>query len=122
MNSMKIAVIPARGGSKRIPRKNIKLFAGKPIISYAITCARAVGLFDRVIVSTDDEEIAAVAKSYGAEIPFLRPASLADDFTGTSAVVKHAIAYTQEHDGPVSCACCIYATVPFIQARFLVQG
>ena len=75
---MKVAVIPARGGSKRIPRKNIRDFAGKPIIAYSIDCAKQSGLFDRIIVSTDDEEIADVARDFGAEVPFLRPPDLAD--------------------------------------------
>lgn len=119
---MKIAVIPARGGSKRIPRKNIRLFAGKPIIAYPIEAARASGLFDRVIVSTDDEEIAGVAQRAGAEVPFLRPAALADDHTGTNAVVKHAIEWFSGQGMPPSHACCIYATAPFLQPRYLREG
>lgn len=119
---MKLAVIPARGGSKRIPRKNIRPFAGKPIIGYSIVAALASGLFDRVIVSTDDEEIAAVARDFGAEAPFIRPTSLADDHTGTNAVVRHAIAWQQEQDRPVDYACCIYATAPFIQVHDLREG
>ena len=79
-----VAIIPARGGSKRIPRKNIKPFAGKPIIAYSIEAALQSRLFDRVIVSTDDREIAAVAESFGAEVPFSRPPELADDHAGTS--------------------------------------
>ena len=86
----KIAVIPARGGSKRIPLKNIKAFNGAPLISYSIKAALESKLFDKVVVSTDDEKIASVAKSFGAEVPFLRDKSLADDFTGTFAVVKDA--------------------------------
>ena len=86
-----VAIIPARGGSKRIPNKNIKEFAGKPIIAYSIEVAKASGLFDRVIVSTDSESIAEVAKYYGAEIPFMRPKELADEYTGTDSVVLHAL-------------------------------
>ena len=119
---MKLAVIPARGGSKRIPRKNIRDFAGRPIIAHSIGAALESGCFDRVIVSTDDEEIAAVARQWGAETPFLRPATLADDHTGTNAVVKHAIGWFGEAGHAVELACCIYATAPFVQARYLRQG
>lgn len=119
---MIVAVIPARGGSKRIPRKNIREFAGKPVIAYSIEAARESGLFDRVIVSTDDAEIAAVAKRYGAEVPFLRPATLADDFSGTGAVVRHSVQWMQENGIGVSCVCCIYATAPFVQPAFLREG
>jgi len=90
---LRIAIIPARGGSKRIPRKNIKLFCGKPMIAYAIEVALATQLFDKIIVSTEDEEIAAVANQWGAETPFLRPKELADDYTITNDVIKHAIEY-----------------------------
>jgi N-acylneuraminate cytidylyltransferase len=119
---MIVAVIPARGGSKRIPRKNIKLFAGKPIIAYSILAALETGLFDRVIVSTDDEEIATTAKNYGAEVPFLRPKTLADDFTGTNAVVKHAIQLLLEQDQYFEYVCCIYATAPFVDPLYLNEG
>ena len=119
---MKVAIIPARGGSKRIPRKNISIFAGQPIISYSIAAALASGLFDRVIVSTEDAEIAAVAKDWGAEVPFLRPETLADDFTGTGAVVRHAIRWLLDQGQPVSHACCIYATAPFVRPDFLRTG
>lgn len=88
---MWLAVIPARGGSKRIARKNIREFCGKPIIAWSIEAALESKCFDRVIVSTDDPEIADVARRFGAEVPFLRPAELADDYTGTAAVVRHAI-------------------------------
>jgi len=117
-----VAIIPARGGSKRIPRKNIKLFAGKPIIGYSIEAAIASGLFNRIIVSTDDEEITSVARSFGAEVPFTRPAELADDFTTTNDVVKHALDWLQNHGEDIQYACCIYATAPFIQAEYLRQG
>jgi N-acylneuraminate cytidylyltransferase len=119
---MIVAVIPARGGSKRIPRKNIRLFAGKPIISYSILAAIDSELFNRVIVSTDDEEIAEVAKSYGAEVPFIRPKSLSDDFTGTNAVVKHTIQWFLEQGKSVEYACCIYATAPFTDSQYLKDG
>ncbi len=119
---MKLCVIPARGGSKRIPRKNIRPFAGLPIIAWSIRAARETGLFDRVVVSTEDEEIAAVAREHGADIPYLRPKDLADDHTGTDAVVKHAIAWHREQGFDVSHACCIYATAPFVRARYLKEG
>jgi pseudaminic acid cytidylyltransferase len=120
--SGRIAVIPARGGSKRIPRKNIKLFAGKPMIAYAIEAARASGLFDHVIVSTDDDEIMAVSTEYGAETPFRRPIELADDFTPTVPVVAHAIEASRAIGFAVDTACCIYPGVPFIEAADLVDG
>lgn len=116
---MKIAIIPARGGSKRIPRKNIRPFAGQPLIAYSIKAARDSGLFDHVIVSTDDEEIAAVARQYGAETPFVRPPELANDHATTVPVIKHAVQWVQQNLGPVDYACCIYATAPFIQASAL---
>jgi N-acylneuraminate cytidylyltransferase len=119
---MRLAVIPARGGSKRIPRKNIKLFSGKPMISWSIQAALASGCFDRIIVSTDDEEIAAVAKEQGAEVPFARPANLSDDHTGTIPVIAHAIDWQNQHGNTVTEACCIYATAPFIQATDLQRG
>jgi N-acylneuraminate cytidylyltransferase len=118
-----IAVIPARGGSKRIPRKNIRPFCGKPIIAYSIEAALDSGLFDQVIVSTDDEEIAEVSRGLGADVPFLRPAELADDYTGTNAVAKHAIQWLHQNtDRQVEYACCIYATAPFLQASYLKEG
>lgn len=117
-----VAIIPARGGSKRIPRKNIKPFAGKPIVAYSIEAALQSQLFDCVIVSTDDPEIAALAESFGAEIPFLRPSELADDFTGTNDVVKQCLKWLAEHKSPAEYACCIYATAPFIQVKYLQQG
>jgi pseudaminic acid cytidylyltransferase len=116
---MKIAIIPARGGSKRIPRKNVRPFAGKPLIAYSIEAARNSGLFDRVIVTTDDEEIAAIARQYGAETPFVRPPELANDYATTVPVIKHAIQWVEQNVGPVELACCIYATAPFIQPAAL---
>lgn len=115
-------MIPARGGSKRIPNKNIKLFGGRPILAYSIEAARVCGLFDRIIVSTDSDEIAAVASDCGAETPFRRPAELSDDFTGTNAVTKHAIQWLMERGERISYACCVYATAPFLQPRYLRKG
>ena len=112
---MKVAVIPARGGSKRIPRKNIKEFCGKPMIAWSIETANASGLFDRVIVSTDDPEIADVARRFGAESPFERPAELSNDHAATTEVVAHATRWLQEQHQDVEAVCCIYATAPFIQ-------
>jgi pseudaminic acid cytidylyltransferase len=119
---MIVAVIPARGGSKRIPRKNIRPFAGKPIIAYSIEAARQCGLFDRIIVSTDDEEIAGVARDCGAETPFRRPPELSDDYTGTNPVAAHALTWLADHGEDAEFACCIYATAPFIQAGDLRRG
>lgn len=120
---MIVAVIPARGGSKRIPRKNIREFAGRPIIAYSIGTARESGLFDRVIVSTDDAEIAAVARQWGAETPFERPAELSDDHTGTTAVVAHALLSLETQGGPtITHACCIYPTAPLLTVADLEMG
>jgi N-acylneuraminate cytidylyltransferase len=117
-----IAIIPARGGSKRIPRKNIKDFFGKPLIAYSIQTALASKLFDKIIVTTDDEEIAKIAKEYGAEVPFLRPRELSDDFTGTGDVVQHAINYLKEQGEEFDYVCTIYATAPLMQAEYLIEG
>ena len=113
-----VAIIPARGGSKRIPRKNLKPFDGVPMIVRSIRKALESGLFDAVVVSTDDDEIADVARANGAEVPFMRPADLADDFTGTAAVIAHALQQLPVFDY----ACCVYATAPLLQARYLRQG
>lgn len=119
---MKIAVIPARGGSKRIPRKNIKPFCGKPMIAWSIELAKASELFDRIIVSTDDAEIAEVAKCWGAEVPFMRPEELSNDYTGTTPVIAHATQWLIDQGEHISAVCCIYATAPFIQVNDLKQG
>ncbi|MGB1299331.1 MAG: pseudaminic acid cytidylyltransferase [Psychrobium sp.] len=119
---MNIAIIPARGGSKRIPRKNIKDFCGKPIIAYSIETALESDLFDKVIVSTDDEEIAEVAREYGAEVPFMRPKELADDYTGTTAVVRHALEWYLEQGVEFEYACLIYATAPLLKLEYLIEG
>lgn len=118
----KIAVIPARGGSKRIPLKNIKEFNGSPLISYSIKAALESKLFDKVVVSTDDEKIASVAKSFGAEVPFLRDKSLADDFTGTFAVVKDAYLKLKNFFSSLDTVCCIYATAPLLKAKHLQEA
>jgi N-acylneuraminate cytidylyltransferase len=110
---MTLAVIPARGGSKRIPRKNIRPFAGKPIIAWAIETAQRSGLFERVIVSTDDGEIADIAGSLGAQAPFVRPAGLADDHCGTLEVVAHAVQWAAADGWDGDGACCLYATAAF---------
>jgi pseudaminic acid cytidylyltransferase len=112
---MNIAIIPARGGSKRILRKNIKEFCGKPMIAYAINAAKVSGLFDHIVVSTDDEEIAKIAKALGAETPFERPAELANDFTATVPVIAHAIEVCRNLGWTFDYVCCIYPSVPFIQ-------
>jgi pseudaminic acid cytidylyltransferase len=120
---MRLAVIPARSGSKRIPRKNIRLFAGKPMIAYAITAARASELFDHVIVSTDDEEIAQIAREWGAETPYLRPVELADDHTPTVPVIAHAIHVCEKIlAGQIEYVCCIYPGVPFIEIGDLKES
>lgn len=117
-----VAIIPARGGSKRIPRKNIRLFAGRPMIAHSIEVALQSKLFDRVIVSTDDEEIAEVAVRYGAEAPFIRPEELSGDYTGTIDVIAHAITWLREHACNPTAVCCIYATAPLIQKQDLMKG
>lgn len=113
---MNIAVIPARGGSRRIPRKNIKEFCGRPIIAWPILAAKESKLFDHVIVSTDDAEIADVARQFGAETPFVRPGEIADEYTGTTAVVAHATRWALGAGWPVSAVCCIYATASLVRA------
>jgi len=119
---MIVAIIPARGGSKRIPRKNIRDFCGLPMIAHSIICAKESAIFDKIIVSTDDLEIADVARHYGAEVPFLRPADLSDDYTGTVPVISHAVSWIEENVNKVVAACCIYATAPFINANDLIEG
>ncbi|EME5357382.1 pseudaminic acid cytidylyltransferase [Pseudomonas aeruginosa] len=119
---MRLAIIPARGGSKRIPRKNIKDFCGKPMIAWSIEAALKSGCFDKIVVSTDDIEIADIAREYGADVPFLRPKSLADDHTGTLPVIRQAIEACQERGIPARQVCCIYATAPFIRPEDLSEG
>ncbi|MFT6701293.1 MAG: pseudaminic acid cytidylyltransferase, partial [Pseudomonadales bacterium] len=112
---MNVAIIPARGGSKRIPKKNIKEFAGQPLIAYSIEVAKRAGVFDHIIVSTDDPVIADIAREYGAEVPFVRPDSLSDDMTGTRDVTNHAIEWVIQNKGKPEFCCAIYATAPFLQ-------
>ena len=117
---MKVCIIPARGGSKRIPRKNIKDFCGKPMIAYSIEAAQQSGLFDLIIVSTDDQEIAEVARTYGAKTPFVRPKELSDDHTATIPVIAHAIKTLDL--SYAEAVCCLYATAPFVRAYDLQAG
>mgnify|MGYP006173055591 FL=1 len=119
---MKIAVIPARGGSKRVPRKNIKEFFGKPMLAWSIEAAMSSNLFDQIIVSTDDQEIAKVAESLGANIPFIRPEKISDDFATTTDVIAHAVEWMIEENYSVEAVCCIYATAPFIRFSDLQES
>jgi N-acylneuraminate cytidylyltransferase len=119
---MRVALIPARGGSKRIPRKNIKVFAGKPMLAWSIQAALTSELFDQVIVSTDDDEIANEAKAQGAQVPFIRPSDLSDDYTGSTAVIAHAIRWLQTQGLSPELVCCIYATAPFIRSEDLKRS
>lgn len=119
---MNIAIIPARGGSKRIPRKNIRDFCGHPILKYSIDAAQRSGLFDKIIVTTDDAEIAEVAKSYNVEVPFLRPKNLSDDFATTSAVVSHALKWLKDAGEKYEFVCTIYATAPFLSSAYILKG
>jgi N-acylneuraminate cytidylyltransferase len=119
---VKLAVIPARGGSKRIPRKNLKFFCGKPIIAWSIMAAKESGLFERIIVSTDDHQIAEVARAWGAETPFLRPHELANDFATTTEVIAHAALWAIDQGLTLESVCCIYATAPFVQVGDIKRG
>jgi pseudaminic acid cytidylyltransferase len=118
MKDKKVAIIPARGGSKRIPKKNIRDFHGKPLIAYSIETALESNLFDRVVVSTDSEEIAKVAKRYGAEVQ-IRPLELADDYTGTDEVIQYVLSRL---DMSFDYVCTIYATAPLLQSKYLIEG
>lgn len=117
-----IAIIPARGGSKRIPRKNVKPFLGKPIIAYSIEAALNSGLFDVVMVSTDDDEIASIARQYGAKIPFMRSAETANDFASTNDVLEEVIANYEKQNCFFDNMCCIYATAPLIQSQNIIDA
>ena len=119
---MRLAVIPARGGSKRIPRKNIRQFHGKPMLAWSIDVAMASGLFDQIVVSTDDAEIADVALEWGASVPFTRPAHLSHDHAGTTEVVAHATRWALDQGWQPGAVCCIYATAPFVRAADLARG
>ena len=119
---MNLCVIPARGGSKRIKHKNIKMFNGKPIIAYSIEAALKSKCFSKVIVSTDDNEIAEVAEKFGAQVPFVRPSSLSNDFAGTIPVVKHAINWMEKNNNKFDNVCCLYATAPFIRPDIISKA
>lgn len=119
---MKIAIIPARGGSKRIPKKNIKDFGGKPMIAWAISVAKKSGLFDHIVVSSDDAETIRIANEWGAETPFIRPKKLANDITPTVPVIAHAISKCQDLGWPVDYACCIYPSVPLLDVNDLIKA
>ena len=119
---MNICVIPARGGSKRIPKKNIKNFCGKPIIVWSIEEAIQSGCFDKTIVSTDNNEIADLAKKHGAEVPFIRPKEISDDYTQTITVITHAIRHQIMNDIKPNNVCCLYATAPFVRSDSLKLG
>lgn len=117
-----IAIIPARGGSKRIPRKNVKPFLGKPMLAYSIETSKKTGLFDEIMVSTDDVEIAEVAKQYGAEVPFMRSAETASDFATTADVLKEVLAKYKELGKEFDNFCCFYATAPLVQSKDVVSA
>tara|TARA_Y100001968_G_scaffold327118_1_gene371521 strand:+ start:513 stop:1226 length:714 start_codon:yes stop_codon:yes gene_type:complete len=119
---MDICIIPARGGSKRIPRKNIMSFCDKPLIQWSIEAAIESNCFDRIIVSTDDKEIADITLNLGVEVPFIRPRKLADDFAGTTAVMKHALNWCLEKNYSLSKICCLYATAPFVESEDIIKG
>ncbi len=119
---MKVAIIPARGGSKRIPRKNIRLFNGRPLMAYSISAAIQSGCFERIIVTTEDQEVAEIALREGAEVPFVRPTELADDYAGTGPIVRHALQWLAEHGCSPELACCLYATAPMVSTDDLVRG
>lgn len=117
-----LAIIPARGGSKRIPGKNIRPFLGKPILQYSIEAALESGVFDEVMVSTDDEKIAAVARELGAQVPFMRSADTAHDFATTAAVIAEVLHSYQSLNSSFEFCCCIYPTAPFVTAEKLRQA
>jgi N-acylneuraminate cytidylyltransferase len=119
---MNIAIIPARGGSKRIPRKNIRSFCGRPMVAWPIAAAIESGLFDHVLVSTDDMEIADAASGAGAEVPFTRPTELADDHAGTIPVMAHATSWARQQGWAVEAVCCVYPTAPMISPEDLAEG
>jgi len=119
---MNTAIIPARGGSQRIPRKNIKLFHGRPMIAWSIQAALDSECFDQVLVSTDDDEIASIARDCGAHTPFVRPPELSDHHSTTGAVMQHAVQWLQDQGADVNAVCCLYATAPFVQPGDLLQG
>lgn len=118
----RLAIIPARGGSKRIPHKNIKPFLGKPIIAYSILAAVESGLFDEVMVSTDDVEIQKIAQDFGAKVPFIRSAKNADDFATTASVIQEVLDYYKEQNLEFDQVLCIYPCAPFVTKGLLNQA
>ena len=118
----RLCIIPARGGSKRIPRKNIKPFMGKPIIAYSIEAALNSGVFDEVMVSTDDEEIAEVAKKYGAKVPFMRSAETANDYATTVDVLMEVVNTYKSRGVDFDTICCLYSTAPFVTPGRLAEA
>ena len=119
---MTLCLIPARGGSKRIPGKNIRDFAGKPMIVWSIEAAEQADCFTRIIVSTDDPAIADIARAHGAEVPFARPAALSDDHATTVDVIKHALTWLADTSTAPDTLCCLYATAPFVRADDIRAG
>lgn len=119
---MKVAIIPARAGSKRIPRKNIRLFNGRPLMTYSIAAALASDCFDRIIVTTEDPDISAIALEAGAEVPFVRPAELCDDHVGTGPIIRHAVNWLCANGSTPELICCIYATAPMLDSADLCSG
>lgn len=117
-----ICIIPARGGSKRIPRKNVKEFLGKPIIAYSIEAALKSGLFDEVMVSTDDQEIAEIAKQYGASVPFMRSEATANDYAGSDEVLREVLREYKKMGREFDVICCLYATAPFVTVENLKKA
>lgn len=119
---MNVAILTARGGSKRIPRKNVRPFLGKPMIAWPIKAAKESGCFDHIIVSTDDEEIAEIARELGAEVPFLRPADLADDYAPAHKAARHALEWAMEHHGTVDIFCHLYPTSPLLSVATIKES
>jgi pseudaminic acid cytidylyltransferase len=119
---MNIAIIPARIGSKRIKQKNIKIFKGKPLIYYSINAAKKSKVFDKILVSTDSEKIGEIARKYGADVPFLRPKNLSDDYTGTKEVINHSINWCIKNKIDPKYICCIYPTAPFLNYKNLIKS
>ena len=117
-----LCIIPARGGSKRIPRKNVKPFMGKPIIAYSIEAALQSGLFDEVMVSTDDEEIAEIAKKFGAKVPFMRSKETSNDFAGTDDVLLEVLEEYKKIGKEFDILCCLYSTAPFVSSKRLIEA
>lgn len=117
-----LAIITARGGSKRIPRKNIKEFCGKPIMAYSIEAAKQADVFDEIMVSTDDEEIAEVGRKFGAVVPFFRSPKTSDDFATTADVLTEVLTEYEKMGKKFTHICCIYPTAPFVTARNLKQA